>query len=219
MKEQDLYQPIKHYLESLGYTVRAEVRNLDIMASKSDTVIVIEMKTSITLKLLYQGCDRQRMFDNVYLAIPHPGYKVVRTKSFQEKKHILHRLRLGLLLVDIKKNKVDVVMDPKEYVRKTNKRKQKLLLDEFNTRSTSINIGGVNRKKIMTAYKEQAIEIAGILMDGPKTTREIRAITKIKKTTNILYDNYYQWFERISHGIYGLTAKGMEEIANLRNHQ
>jgi hypothetical protein len=213
MQERDLYLPIKHYLENLGYSVKAEVKNVDIVAVKDEKVIVIEMKTAITLKLLYQGCDRQRMFDNVYLAVPNPGYKVVRSKAFKEKTHILHRLRLGLILVDTIKNKVEVLLDPQEYVRKTNKRKQKLLMDEFTLRSTSINIGGVNKQKIMTSYKEQAIEIAKALIVSPLSTKEIRTITNIPKVTNILYDNYYHWFSHISRGVYGLTEKGRKEIS------
>lgn len=213
MQERDLYLPIKYYLENLGYSVKAEVKNVDIIAAKDEKVIVIEMKTAITLKLLYQGCDRQRMFDNVYLAIPNPGYKVVRSKAFKEKTHIIHRLRLGLILVDTIKNKVEVLLDPQEYVRKTNKRKQKLLMDEFNLRSKSINIGGVNKQKIMTSYKEQAIEIARALIASPLSTKEIRTITNIPKVTNILYDNYYHWFSHISRGVYGLTEKGRKEIS------
>jgi hypothetical protein len=213
MQEREMYLPIKHYLENLGYSVKAEVKNVDIVAVKDDTVIVIEMKTTITLKLLYQGCDRQRMFDNVYLAIPNPGYKVIKSKAFKEKTYILHRLRLGLMLVDVTKDKVEVVLDPKEYVRRTNNRKLKLLMDEFNHRSTSINIGGVNKQKIMTSYKEQAIEIAKVLIDSPLSTKEIRAITNIAKVTNILYDNYYHWFMHVSRGVYGLTEKGRKEIS------
>jgi hypothetical protein len=87
-------------------------------------------------------------------------------------------------------------------------------MDEFNQRSTSINIGGVSRKKIMTSYKEQAIEIAKALIDSPLSTKEIRAITNISKTTNILYDNYYHWFSHESRGVYGLTEKGRKEIAS-----
>lgn len=207
-----MYLPIKHFLENLGYSVKAEVKNVDIVAVKDDTVIVIEMKTNISLKLLYQGCDRQRMFENVYLAIPYPGYKTVRSKAFREKMHILHRLRLGLILVDVAKDKVEILMDPKEYVRRTNKRKQKLLIDEFNHRFTSTNIGGTNKQKIMTSYKEQAIKIAKTLLNGPMSTKEIKAITNIPKTTNILYDNYYSWFFRESRGIYSLTEKGFKEI-------
>jgi hypothetical protein len=86
-------------------------------------------------------------------------------------------------------------------------------MDEFNQRSTSINVGGVSKQKIMTSYKEQAIEIAKTLLYGPLSTKEIRAITNISKVTNILYDNYYHWFLHESRGVYGLTEKGRKEIS------
>ena len=212
MQEKDMYLPIKHFLEDLGYSVKAEVKNVDIVASKENKIIVVEMKKAITIKLLYQGCDRQRMFDHVYLAIPFPGYKDVKSKAFKEKLHLVHRLRLGLILVDLSNDNVEVLLDPKEYVRKINKKKRKLLLDEFNQRVSSINIGGINKQKIMTSYKEQVIQIAKTLLNGPMRTKDIKSITNISKTTKILYDNYYHWFSHESRGLYGLTQKGREEL-------
>jgi hypothetical protein len=212
MQEKDMFLPIKQFLEDLGYSVKAEVKNIDILASKEDKIVVVEMKKAITIKLLYQGCDRQRMFDNVYLAIPFPGYKVVKSKAFKEKIHLLHRLRLGLILVDLSNDNVEVLLDPKEYVRKISKKKRKLLLDEFNQRVSSINIGGVNKQKIMTSYKEQVIKIAKTLLNGPMHTKDIKSITNIAKTTKILYDNYYHWFSHEARGLYGLTKKGREEL-------
>mgnify|MGYP001136652966 CR=1 FL=1 len=91
MLESDMFLPIKAFLENLGYSVKAEIRNCDIIGKKENVVIVVEMKKQLTFKLLYQGCDRQRMFDNVYLAVFDPGYKRRRTKVFREKLHILHR--------------------------------------------------------------------------------------------------------------------------------
>ncbi len=213
MLEKDLYQPIKEYLENLGYSVKAEVRNLDIMAVKNDTTIVVEMKKGLSLKLLFQGCDRQRIFDNVYIAISNPGSKTRKTKAFKEKLHIIKRLSLGLLLVDIDKSEVEVILDPKKFQPRKNKRKQKLLLEEFASRSSSSNIGGITRQKIMTAYREKVIEIAKTLIDGPLSTKEIRNVTGIANCTNILYKNYYHWFENTERGSYGLTEKGKQELA------
>lgn len=212
MLESDMFLPIKEHLENLGYSVKAEVHNLDVMAVKDDVVIVVEMKKQLTLKHLYQGCDRQRMFDNVYLAIFDPGAKTTRSKSFKERKHILHRLGLGLMLVNMDNYQVTVIQDPKDYHFRRNKRKQKLLLSEYNSRKTSVNVGGSNKKKIMTAYREQAIEIAETLINGPLTTKEIREITNNKKATNILYKNYYKWFERIDTGVYKLSDRGRVEL-------
>ncbi len=212
MLEKDMFNPIKEYLNELGYDVKAEVLNVDIVAKKDDTVLIVEMKKNLSMKLLYQGCNRQRLYDNVYLAIFNPGYKTIRSKAFREKIHLLHRLRLGLIVVDVEKNKVDVLLDPKEYAFRQNNKKKKMLLKEFTERKTAVNIGGSTRKKIVTVYREQAIDIAITLKDGPLATKEITQLTKNKKATHILYKNYYQWFERVDRGIYKLTELGIKEL-------
>lgn len=212
MLESDMYYPIKEYLTDLGYEVKAEVKHIDIVAIKKSVTIVVEMKLKLTLKLIYQGCDRQRLFDNVYLAILDPGYKIKKTKSFKEKVHILHRLRLGLILVDLENNVINVLLDPKEYQYRRNNKKQKLILQEFKERSINNNVGGVNKQRIMTAYKEQVIEIAKCLINGQLSTVEIKSLTNNPKATNILYKNYYKWFINIERGIYKLSKLGEKEI-------
>lgn len=212
MLEKDMFQPIKEYLINLGYDVKAEVKNVDILATKNEKIIVIEMKKQFSIKLLYQACDRQRMFDNVYIAILNPGYKKTRTREFMHKVYLVRRLRLGLILVDVNKNKVEVRLDPKEYKFKRNYKKQKLLLDEFNARESSINIGGSNKKKIMTKYREDVIKIAKTLVNGALSTKMIKEKTEIQEATKILYNNYYHWFERIERGTYELTEKGKKEL-------
>jgi hypothetical protein len=212
MLESDMFYPIKEYLENLGFSVKAEVKNIDILAKKDDDIIVVEMKKQLTLKLIYQGCDRQRMFDYVYIAILDPGLQKRRTKTFKEKLHILHRLRLGLIVVDVLKNKTEVLLDPKEYVYKRSNKKRKLLLEEYSNRKTSINVGGVSKTKIMTAYKEEVIKIGKALINGPLQTKEVKKCTGIQKATNILYDNYYKWFKRVSRGVYQLSELGIIEI-------
>ncbi len=212
MLEKQMFKPIKEYLLRLGYTVKGEVKNIDILATKNEKTIVIEMKKQFSIKLLYQGCDRQRMFDNVYIAILNPGYKKTRTKEFMQKVHLAHRLRLGLILVDVNQNKVEVRLDPKEYKFKRNYKKQKLLLDEFNQRKSSINIGGSNKSKIMTKYRENVIKIAKTLVEGALSTKIIKEKTEIQEATKILYNNYYHWFERVERGTYKLTEKGKKEL-------
>lgn len=212
MLESDMYLPIKTYLEELGYSVKGEVKNVDIVAVKNDAVIAVEMKKQLSLKLLYQGCDRQRMFESVYVAILDPGYKKKRTKAFKEKLHILKRLRLGLIIVNVHTNRVEVEIDPVDYIFRRNIKKRKLLLDEFSKRKNTSNVGGVNKRKIMTAYREAVIEIGKTLLDGPLQTKEIKTITMNPKTTQILYKNYYKWFERVDRGIYKLSDLGLKEI-------
>lgn len=209
MLETEMYQPIKDYLVNQGYSVKAEVLNIDVVAKKEDQIVIVEMKKSLSMKLLYQGCNRQKLYDDVYIAISHPGNRVLSSKSFHEKLHILRRLRLGLMIVDVPKNQVEVLLDPIEYTFKRNNKRKNLLLKEFNQRNSSMNIGGSSGRKIMTAYKEQSIKIGIVLLAGPQSCREIRKITNIVKTTSILYDNYYQWYVNIDRGIYGLTPKGV----------
>ena len=77
IKESDLYQPIKDYLDSLGYDTKGEVKDCDITAIKDGELIVVELKKGFTIELLYQAIERQKIADSVYVAIPLPkrGYK------------------------------------------------------------------------------------------------------------------------------------------------
>ena len=82
IKESDLYQPIKDYLDSLGYDTKGEVKNCDITAIKDDELVVVELKKGFTIELLYQAIERQKIADSVYVAIPFPkrGYKPTKIK-------------------------------------------------------------------------------------------------------------------------------------------
>jgi hypothetical protein len=66
MLETDLYQPVKSFFESQGYIVKAEINDIDILAIKEDITIAIELKVKISLKLIYQVIERQKLVDNVF---------------------------------------------------------------------------------------------------------------------------------------------------------
>lgn len=210
MVEADLYPVIKQFLEEMDFTVKAEVEDVDVVAKRGDEFLLVEMKTKLSMKLLYQGCKRQKLFQNVYIAIPHPGSKTLRSKQFKEKVYLVKQLRLGLLLV--KDSGVDVMLDPVEYQYRKDKRKQVKLVKEFHDRTSSINIGGKTKVKIMTAYREQAIEIAKCLNSGIQSTKDIRNMIGNPKVTRILYNNYYGWFQNTGRGLYELTDLGKEEL-------
>lgn len=210
MKETDLYDPLKSYFENLGFTVQAEVNNIDIIAQKDDVLIIVEMKTQLNLKLIYQGCQRQKISDNVYLAVPSMNNK----KTMKERLHVLRRLNLGLLVVDVENNSVEVLIDPLDFVfRRSNKKKQKLL-KELNRRVTNVNVGGATKTKLVTAYRERAIKIAYYLKDGEKSTKELKELSGVKNATTYLQKNYYKWFNRVSRGVYELSNLGSIEIAD-----
>lgn len=206
--EHELFGLIKEYLESLEFTVKAEVNDVDIVGVKDDLLVLVEMKTSLNIPLIAQGIKRNKLSEVVYLAIPKPSLKVLRSKLFKDKCLVVKHLGLGLMFVDVKNDTCEVLFDPStRAIRKTKKKRAKLLR-EFSLRKTAHNTGGVSRRKIITAYRELALLALDFLKDGEKTTKEMREYTKGKKVTDILQKNYYGWFERVSRGRYQMTDKG-----------
>ena len=208
MKETDLFPLLKSYFENQGFYVQAEVNDCDIGAKKEELIIIVEMKTQLNLKLIYQGCQRQLINDNVYLAVPRINNK----KTYKERLYILRRLNLGLLIVDLDNETVEAIIDPTEFVFRRSKKKKQKLLKEMNQRVTNINIGGTTQSKLLTSYRERVIRIAYYLRTGEKTTKEIKELTGVENTTQYLQKNYYKWFIRVSRGVYALTKTGVEEL-------
>jgi hypothetical protein len=217
MLEKDMYESIKKHLIEFGYNVKAEVLNTDITAIKDDEVLIVEMKKTLNTRLIYQGCKRQRVCDYVYLAIIEPTSKILRSSQFKEKVHIIRRLQLGLIFINLEKDKVETFLDPKNFALRQNKIKKRKLLREFEQRITSLNVGGVTKTKIITAYREKAIRIAYYLSEGPMKLKDIRTLTQDDKCGSILQKNYYGWFERVERGVYGLTEVGQEDLDKYEN--
>lgn len=215
-KETDLYDPCKTLLESLGYQVKAEVGAIDIMAIKDDYMVIVELKLKISLKLIYQAIDRQKLADKVYIALP----KIVLNQTKSNVKHFLNllkRLEIGLIVVS--NNQAEVLVetfgfDLKRSITASKKKKEKLM-KEFTLRKSDMNVGGTKSKK-MTHYKEKVIEIAKYLREfGQKSPKEIVLYTGIKDTPNILRKNYYMWFINVERGIYQLSEIGKKALDEL----
>ncbi len=212
MLEKDMYKNLKTYLEKLGYTVKAEVLNTDITAVKDDFVVVIEMKKTLNTTLMYQGSQRQKVCDYVYLAILRPTTKQLRSSQFKEKLHLVKRLQLGIIFVDINNDTSETFLDPKNYTLRKNKIKKRKLIKEFKQRRTAFNLGGVTKTKIITAYRESAILIAYYLKDGMLPLKEVKKLTKDYKTASILQKDYYHWFDRVNRGFYQLSDTGISAL-------
>jgi len=214
--ETDLYEPIREYLEELGYQVQGEVKGCDLTAVMGDDLIVVEMKTSFNLKLLSQAVKRQRVTESVYVAIPYPkGGR--RTAAWRDMCILLRRLELGLITVDLSKGggRVEVHFHPHTFDRikslRANKRVRYSIIKEAAERSGHYNTGGTTRTRLITAYREQAIHIACCMMRyGDMSPAQLREIGTSPKTTNILRDNYYGWFTRVSRGVYRLEDTARE---------
>lgn len=223
MKETELYKPVKELFEELGYEVYSEVKDMDVVAIKNDEKTIIELKTSFNLKLILQAIKRQKISQNVYIAIPIPEFKKRFSKDFKDKEYLLRRLELGLIFVSLNTNNsyAQIVLEPKLFdlnkSRSRNKRKRDLINKELSNRHGDNNIGGT-KGKLVTSYREKALHLAVLLRDNEDmTTKEIREATNNQKATNILYKNYYGWFKRIDRGVYKLTDKGHLELEEYKD--
>lgn len=214
--ERELSGPVRGYFEACGYSVRCEVGYIDIMATRDDEVIAVELKKSLNLELILQAVDRQKAVDSVYIAIP---LKERRDKKNRWKKlcHLLRRLEIGLLLVGNDKSVIrEIEAVPFDRVRsiKKGEKKKSLLIKEFTERQSDYNTGGVKGVKLMTAYREKALYIACCLeIMGPMKPSEIKKKGADKlKTPDILYKNHYGWFMRLGKGDYCITEKAREDL-------
>ena len=218
VKEVDLYKPIQKLFIREGYEVYGEVKDCDIAAVKEEELLVVELKLTLSVDLLIQAAKRQKLTDQVYVAIPRPKGRL-NSKQWTDKCHLVKRLELGLIAVSFPGNrsKVEVLFHPTPFNRRQitgrNKAKRTTLLKEIEGRSADFNIGGSSRTKIMTAYKENCIQIACYLEHyGQLTPKALVELGTGPKTSSILTKNYYGWFERIKRGIYVISEKGKAEV-------
>lgn len=207
MKETDMYEALKKYFEDLGFKVRSEVRDIDVVALKDDLLVGIEMKRGLTIELLVQAALRQKTCDLVYLAVPRPK-RIVKDKSMNNMLYLLKRMELGLLYVDVEKNTVIEVCPPAFYDLDKGRRakmKEKLsILKEVSRRSVDGNKGGSRGKKLLTAYREDSLRaVALIKVRGVISPKELKALG-LKET--LLSKNYYNWFVKVDHGKYALNG-------------
>jgi hypothetical protein len=192
--------------------VKGELRGCDVVAvrpGEPPLVVVAELKGGFSLSLLLQGVERTAVADEVWLA-------VAATRRGRDRDRRVHRLcrllGLGLLAVTVR-GRVEILVEPAPYQPQRNRRKRGLLLEEFARRRGDPNLGGTpGRRKLMTAYRQQALELAAALSDGPRRPRDLRALAP--DAGRILLRNVYGWFVRIETGLYGLTAEGVAALGS-----
>jgi len=212
-KETDLYEPIRAFLEEEGYQVQAEVKDCDIAAVKDGHLLIVELKKAFNLKLVYQGLERQSLTDQVFVAIPRPQ-KGAREKAWKDMLKLLKRLELGLLTValDSPLKTVDVVLEPSDSPIRKNKKKKEQVRGELEHRQVNANVGGMTRRKIMTAFREKSIRLACLLeKEGQVSTASLRE-RGLEEYIVILGRNYDKWFQRVEKGVYALSEKGKEAL-------
>ena len=215
MRETALYSPLKAFLEAQGYAVKGEVNGCDIAAVRgNEPLVIVEMKTRFSLSLVLQGIARQGLSDRVYLAVPpFTG----RTPRQRDALALCRRLGLGLIAVRPgPEPAVETLLDPAPYRPRLRKRAAERLLREFQRRVGDPNAGGSTRRKLMTAYRQDALRCAVCLQrNGPTKAATVAEATGVARARAIMYADHYGWFERpesASPGIYALTPKGADAL-------
>jgi hypothetical protein len=214
--ESDLAEPLCAYLTAQGYTVRSEVKDCDIAAKRGDELLIVELKKSITLTLLAQAAKRQRLTDSVYVAVPRPANRWKWNAQNRGVQHLLRRLAIGLIFVslDPERTPVEIVFHPAPLTRRKRPRSRREVIHEITNRMGDFNRAGSTRRKLVTAYRENAIRVACcLLVHGPLSPKSLREMGTGEKTLMMLSSNVYGWFMRVEHGIYDLSDHGRKDIA------
>ena len=210
--ETDLYGPIKRFLEGQGYAVKSEVVSCDVVGVRgAEPPVIVELKLSFCLQVLYQSIDRQRVADTVYAAVAVPDTPAGKRRWRTETPNMLEicrRLGLGLLAVHTS-GRVDPLLDPGTHRPRRSAKRRAALLREFHRRSGDHNTGGSTRRPIVTAYREDALRCAAALAErGPLKVAALRAACGVEKAAAILQRDVYGWFARMERGVYAVNDAG-----------
>jgi len=220
LSETQLYEPVRRYWSEAGYEVRGEVSGCDVLARLGEEMVAIELKTSLNLEVILQATQRQKLCSQAWIAVPRNN-RILRTRRWQQLMHLLRRLELGLLLVDLNHQpprveaaQIALPFDRSQsYAR--NRGQAKKLRQEFERRHGDRNTGGATRTQLMTVYREQVLLVAALLSrNEPASAAQLRRFGAPEKAYAMIYRNYYGWFERCGTGHYQLTESGRQAVCD-----
>lgn len=216
MKEIDLYNPVKQFLEGQGYDVKGEIRECDVVAVRgTEDPLVVELKLVFSLDVLLQAVNRLSLSPVVYVGIPSI------CRAFRKRRRriikLLRMLGIGLILISTnsKRSRVEVALDPGEYHPRIHPKRRAQLLGEFERRRGDTMPGGSGRRRgMMTAYRQKAIRISQYLREnGPTKASVIAQAIEEDDVRNVLYRNVYGWFDRLGQGVYRISPRGITDLA------
>lgn len=205
--ETSLYLPVKHFLEGLGFTVKGEIGGCDLVALNGDDppiVVIGELKLSFNLELILQAVDRAGACDEVWVAAKL-SIRGKGRESDARYRNLCRRLGFGMLGIT-EAGGVDVLVAPATVAPRRNPKKRSRLITEHKKRQGDPALGGSTRAPIMTAYRQQALACAAMLVVGPRKVRELTP--DYPDAQKILHRNVYGWFESPARGTYALTDAG-----------
>lgn len=202
---------MKAYLEALGYEAKGEVCGCDVVALKDGDpvrVVVAELKLGFNLELVLQAVERSATCDELWLAIPLSRKGRGREGDARVRK-LCRMIGAGLLTVS-PTGLCEVVVPPEPWTPRRNLKKRSRLVAEHRKRQGDPARGGSTRQPILTAYRQQALGVAGQLAAAPARPRDLKV--RFPDAPKILQGNVYGWFERVERGVYGLTAAGRDAL-------
>ncbi|MBV9392890.1 MAG: hypothetical protein JOZ84_00615 [Methylobacteriaceae bacterium] len=191
--ETELYQPVKRFLEGLGFQVKGEIGGCDLVGLKADEpqiLVIGELKLTFNLELVLQGVDRAAACDEVWLAV-RAGPNGRGRENDRRVRKLCRRLGFGLLVVHARGG-IEIVVSPEDRLPRRDLKRRSRLTAEHRKRRGDPTVGGGCRRPIMTAYRQQALACAAELCRGPLRVREVRAA--VPDAPKILQGNVYGWF-------------------------
>lgn len=214
--ETDLYQPVKAYLQGLGFETKSEIGHADVVACRpGKDPVIVELKVGFSLTLLHQAVSRQAISDSVYVAVPRWSGRAA-WKTFKANVGLCKRLGLGVMSVDLDSGQVKVHVEPIAYTPRKSARRKATLLSEFERREGDPNQGGTNGK-IVTAYRQEALRCAQYLAkEGASKGSQVAKEARVEQATRMMRNNHFGWFCSVARGVYDLTDEG-REAANSKN--
>ena len=214
--EKDLFDPIRAYFEGFGYVCDGEVGDIDLYMEKDGETVAVELKATLDFKSVKQAALRQKIVDTVFIGIFRPSN--MGSSAFKDSLYLLKRLGIGLIVVSPKSGMMEIVSEPVvsdiSQFKTRNKGKKGVLASEFQRRRIKNNTGGVTHTKLMTGYREDALLVLNALnaLSGKAPAKEVKALSNVEKAREIMYSNYYGWFERCESGIYSIRKAGYDAL-------
>lgn len=214
--ERDLFAPIKSFFEEQGYVCDGEVNDIDIFMQKDEDSVAVELKQTLDFRAIQQAALRQKIVETVYIGTFLP--KDRGSSSFRDKLYLLKRLGIGLIAVSKRSGEVTVLSEPVVSELKgfqaRNKRKKKALENEFKKRRIKSNTGGVTGVKLLTRYREDALLVlnALLVLGGEGAPKDVKRLSFVDKSANILRDNHYGWFSHVRNGVYSIMDQGYQAL-------
>lgn len=210
-KETQLFEPVRRLLEKNGYTVKAEVKNCDIAAFKGDELLVVEMKRTLNLKVVYQAMDRRSITDKVYIAVPRP--KRYTDKDTRMMLKMLGELGIGLIAVGVEGAPIAEFVAQPDKKKSINPRRKSRVVKEADGRNMDMNVGGSTGRRVITAYTEASVlALCHMEVYDTLSTRDLKKLGYTDKIKNAFRSNAYGWFEKVDKGTYAMSETGVKAL-------